>query len=122
MMCRGNLDVTIPALTRDTSSGVRREDIGLLLALGTASYCAGKCVNGVMADKFGGARIFVVVFAVSACTTALIGVVVSSFGSFAGLWMVNRFVQAGGWPAMTQVGAVVLLVGDTCDTGSAWLV
>ena len=39
--CRANLDVTIPTITQDADSGIGREDVGSLLALGTAAYCAG---------------------------------------------------------------------------------
>merc|ERR1712166_926125 len=102
ILCRANLDVTIPTITQDADSGIGREDVGSLLALGTAAYCAGKLINGMVADIFGGASMFVTVFAISACASFLIGVS-NGFGSFAALWMLNRFVQAGGWPAMTQV-------------------
>ena len=42
ILCRANLDVTIPTITQDADSGIGREDVGSLLALGTAAYCAGQ--------------------------------------------------------------------------------
>ena len=102
VFCRASMDVSIPALTADASSGILREDIGSLLGLGTAAYCAGKALNGIMADHVGGVQLFVAAFLISAFANVLIGMA-GSFQMIAFLWMMSRFAQSGGWPAMTQV-------------------
>jgi sugar phosphate permease len=99
-LCRKNLAVAIPLLQQ--SWGVGRAELGRVASLGTLTYAAGKLLLGPLADRIGGRAAFLM---------ALVGVAL--FGALGGLvpglmlltvvYGLNRFLGAGGWPAMMKL-------------------
>lgn len=100
-VCRSNLSVAAP-LIRQEFPEVGKTELGLLSSAGLVAYALGKIVNGLLADLFGGRRVFLIgMFLSAACVVA--------FGLSAGLtgflvtWVANRFVQSMGWGALVGI-------------------
>ena len=79
-ICRGNLSAAFPLLEQEF--GYSNTQLGLIASLSEMAYAAGKFINGPLADKIGGRRIFLIgmagaifwniVFSISASLTAFI--------------------------------------------------
>ena len=99
-LCRKNLAVAVPLLGR--AFGANRGEIGRVASIGTAAYALGKLTLGPLIDRVGGrAGFLAVLFAV-----ALFGGVSALAPSLVLLtiaYSANRYVGAGGWPAIMKL-------------------
>ena len=57
-ICRGNLAAAFPLLTQEF--GYSNTQLGLIASLSEMAYASGKFINGPLADKIGGRKIFLV--------------------------------------------------------------
>ena len=57
-LCRGNLAAAFPLLEQEF--GFSNTQLGLIASLSEMAYAAGKFINGPLADRIGGRKIFLV--------------------------------------------------------------
>ncbi|MCB1671338.1 MAG: MFS transporter [Gammaproteobacteria bacterium] len=98
-LCRGNLSAAFPLLEQEF--GYSNTQLGLIASLSEIAYAIGKLVNGPLADKVGGRRIFLIgmggaifwnlIFSLSASLTAFIIV-----------WCFCRYFLSMGWGGLTK--------------------
>ena len=101
-MCRKAVVISGPAMLDDPMLGLTKTAWGAILGWGTAGTVAGKLINGVLADRFGGRRVFI--FSLSLCMLAT-----TVFGTMSGVlffsiaYFVALFGKSAGWPAMANL-------------------
>jgi sugar phosphate permease len=97
-----NLTVVTPILKDD--EGLSKEQIGFLISIGTIGYVVGKAVYGPLCDVVGGGKVMQIAMMGSVAVTFLFAISPASmFALLVILWTLNRFVQAGGWPAVMKI-------------------
>jgi OPA family glycerol-3-phosphate transporter-like MFS transporter len=101
-LCRSDLAVAKPLMLAEPGLGLTKESLGTIDSIGVLAYAVGKIVNGVLADRLGGRALFLGGMGVAAACSVAFGRV-SGLGAFAAIWAVNRFAQAGGWPALVAI-------------------
>jgi len=99
-ICRANLPAAFPLMS--DAFGYTNSQLGLIAALSEGAYAVGKFINGPMADKLGGRRIFLlgllgaiffnVVFAFS-----------STLAMFTIVWCLCRYFLAMGWCGLAKM-------------------
>jgi len=101
-MCLKVVVISGPAMLDDPTLGLTKTSWGAILGWGTAGTVVGKLINGVLADRFGGRRVFI--FSLSLCMLATI-----VFGAMSGVlffsiaYFVAMFGKSAGWPAMANL-------------------
>jgi len=108
--CRANFSVAKPELIKELSAGgqlsadAAKEAIGTVASWGTLAYAIGKFFAGGLADRWGGRRNLL-----TGMVGAGIATVAFAAGGalplFTGAWVLNRAVQALGWPGMVKVAS-----------------
>lgn len=98
-LCRGNLAAAFPLLEQEF--GYSNTQLGMIAAISEIAYAVGKFINGPLADKIGGRRIFLIgmagaifwniVFSLSASLTAFIVV-----------WCCCRYFLSMGWGGLIK--------------------
>ena len=98
-ICRGNLSAAFPLLEQEF--GFTNTQLGLIASLSEMAYAAGKFINGPLADRIGGRKIFLtgmagaiffnIVFAFSGSLTVFIAV-----------WCFCRYFLSMGWGGLTK--------------------
>jgi sugar phosphate permease len=105
IFARTALPVASPEMLKDASLGLDEASYGDIAAWGTAGMIAGKLFTGVIADWFGGRRVFLTALATSAFLTFLM-----SWGTsatiFAGMNFLILFAVAASWPSIAGIIAV----------------
>lgn len=102
ILCRTAIYAASPAMVGDPALGLTKTMFGAVLGWGTAGMVTGKLLNGWVADRFGGRRVFLLallITAVSACAFASAG----RFALFAFLNFTMLLAAAAGWPAMSKL-------------------
>ena len=67
-ICRMTVVTSSPAMLDDPELGLNKTMWGAILGMGTAGTLVGKLVTGLMADQFGGRRVFL--FSIGFCMLA----------------------------------------------------
>ena len=98
-LCRGNLSAAFPLLEQEF--GYSNTQLGLIASLSEIAYAIGKFVNGPLADKVGGRRIFLVGMA-GAVFWNLIFALSSSLTAFVVVWCMCRYFLSMGWGGLTK--------------------
>ncbi len=75
---------------------------GAILGWGTAGNLLGKLTNGVLADKAGGRKVFILSIGVSAVAIFMFGTV-SSRSAFFLFYFLTIFAKSAGWPSMANI-------------------
>jgi OPA family sugar phosphate sensor protein UhpC-like MFS transporter len=102
VLCRTTVGIAGPAMRLDVDLHLTTTTFGAILGWGTAGNLLGKLTNGILADKLGGRKIFVLAL----CTTAI---AIGSFGavsassSFFLFYFLALFAKSAGWPAMANL-------------------
>jgi len=102
MLCRTVLGVAGPAMLLDPVLDLDKASFGAILGWGTAGNLVGKLTNGVLADRFGGSRVFIAVIAIAAVTTFIFGTL-SGTTAFSALYFLTIFGKSAGWPSMANI-------------------
>ncbi len=103
-LCRVNLSVATPLLLDEYGPlGVTKAWIGSLASLGVLFYALGKMLNGFVADRLGGRRVFLFGMGGSVLCTLLFGV--GGLPVLALAWTANRLVQSTGWPGVAKIAS-----------------
>ena len=72
-MCRKTVVISGPAMLDDPMLGLTKTAWGAILGWGTAGTVAGKLINGVLADRFGGRRVFILSLSLCMLATTVFG-------------------------------------------------
>jgi sugar phosphate permease len=102
MMCRTVVGVAGPAMLLDPELHLDTASFGAILGWGTAGNLTGKLTNGIIADKFGGTKIFISAVALAAITTIIFGTLSSNTAFFA-FYFLTIFAKSAGWPSMANI-------------------
>ena len=57
-MCQATVVISGPAMLSDPALGLNKTAWGAIIGWGTAGTLSGKLINGILADKIGGRRVF----------------------------------------------------------------
>lgn len=98
-LCRGNLSAAFPLLEQEF--GYSNAQLGLIASLSEIAYAVGKFINGPLADKTGGRRIFLIGMA-GAIFWNLIFSMSSSLTAFIIVWCMCRYFLSMGWGGLTK--------------------
>ncbi|MDB9968308.1 MFS transporter [Gammaproteobacteria bacterium] len=98
-ICRGNLAAAFPLLTQEF--GYSNTQLGLIASLSEMAYAAGKFINGPLADKIGGRKIFLVGMA-GAISFNIIFAISASLTAFIIVWCFCRYFLSMGWGGLTK--------------------
>ncbi|MDD5627537.1 MAG: MFS transporter [Elusimicrobia bacterium] len=102
ILCRSAIFAASPAMVADPALGLSKTMFGAILGWGTAGMVAGKLLNGAVADRLGGRRVFLLALLITAASACALGAA-SRFAAFAALNFTMLFAAAAGWPAMAQL-------------------
>jgi sugar phosphate permease len=99
-LCRKNLGVAVPLL--QTAFGATKQEVGRIASVGTMAYALGKLMNGVIVDRIGGRRGYLL----SLVTVAVCGAAGALAPGLTGLMVfygLNRFAGSAAWNAMVKL-------------------
>jgi sugar phosphate permease len=99
-LCRKNLAVAIPLL--QSAFGATKEEVGRIASAGTFAYAIGKFVNGVIVDRIGGRRGFLLSLVAVACCGAA-GALAPGILGLMLFYSLNRFAGSAAWNAMVKL-------------------
>ena len=102
MMCRTVVGVAGPAMLLDPTLNLDTASFGAILGWGTAGNLTGKLTNGIIADRFGGTKVFIAAIALAAVTTIIFGTL-SNNTAFFTLYFLTIFAKSAGWPSMANI-------------------
>ena len=102
MLCRTVMGVAGPAMLLDSDLNLDTASFGAILGWGTAGNLIGKLTNGVLADKFGGSKVFISAIGLAAITTIALGSLSGNTAFFA-LYFFTIFAKSAGWPSMANI-------------------
>ncbi len=101
-MCRATVVISGPAILDDPGLGLTKTAWGAILGWGTAGTLVGKLANGVLADRFGGRRIFMLSLGLCMLATGIFGT--GSGALFFSLaYFIALFAKSAGWPSMANL-------------------
>lgn len=98
-ICRGNLSAALPLLEQEF--GYSNTQLAWIGALSELTYALGKFINGPLADRLGGRRIFLIGM-VGAIFWNIIFSLSSSLTAFIVVWCCCRYFLAMGWGGLTK--------------------
>ena len=99
-LCRKNLSAAFPLMSLEF--GYSNSELGLIAAYSEIAYAIGKFVNGPLADKVGGKRIFLIGMG-GAIVFNFIFAMSSTLLSFIVIWCLCRYFLSMGWGGLTKV-------------------
>ena len=102
MMCRTVVGVAGPAMLLDPKLHLDTASFGAILGWGTAGNLTGKLTNGILADRFGGTKMFITAIGLAAIATIIFGTL-SSKTAFFTLFFLTVFAKSAGWPSMANI-------------------
>ncbi len=98
-LCRGNLSAAFPLLALEF--GYSNTQLGVIASLSEIAYAAGKFINGPLADKIGGRRIFLIGMA-GAIFWNIIFSLSASLALFIAVWCCCRYFLSMGWGGLIK--------------------
>ncbi|MCH7702489.1 MAG: MFS transporter, partial [Planctomycetes bacterium] len=97
-MCRASVVISGPAMLDDPGLGLSKSAWGAMLGWGTAGTLIGKLANGILADRLGGRRVFMLSLAFCMLATGLFSSM-SSLLYFSLTYFLALFAKSAGWPS-----------------------
>lgn len=94
-MCRATVVNAGPSMLDDPALGLTKTAWGAVLGWGTAGTLIGKLANGVLADRFGGRRIFMLSLALCMLATGVFGTM-SGMLFFSIAYFIALFAKSAG--------------------------
>tara|TARA_R110000868_G_scaffold16687_19_gene74263 strand:- start:710 stop:2032 length:1323 start_codon:yes stop_codon:yes gene_type:complete len=99
-LCRKNLSAAFPLMTEEF--GFTNSQLGLIAFYSELAYAAGKLINGPLADRFGGRKLFLLgMLGAIACN------ILFTFGStlpyFIVIWCICRYFLSMGWGGLVKM-------------------
>ncbi|MBL7715603.1 MAG: MFS transporter [Bdellovibrionales bacterium] len=102
-LCRGNLPVAVPLLSKQF--GYTNTELGIILSVSELMYAVGKFTTGPFADRIGGKKVFMIGM-VGAIVFNLIFPSLSSILAFTIVWSLCRYFLSMGW------GGIIKTIGE----------
>ncbi|PCJ50249.1 MAG: MFS transporter [Gammaproteobacteria bacterium] len=102
MLCRTVVGIAGPAMVLDPDLALDTASFGAILGWGTAGNLTGKLTNGILADRIGGTKIFILAIGMAAITTISFGTL-SGNTAFFTLYFITVFSKSAGWPSMANI-------------------
>lgn len=102
ILSRTAIYVASPAMVGDPALGLTKTMFGAVLGWGTAGMVVGKLLSGVVADRLGGRRVFLLALSVTAAAACAFGLA-GGFALFCFLNFTMLMAAAAGWPAMSKL-------------------
>lgn len=99
-LCRANLSAAFPLM--EEAFGYSNSQLGMIAFYSELAYAAGKFINGPLADRVGGKKIFLL---------GMVGAVLSNFAFAAGssltyfivVWCICRYFLSMGWGGLVKI-------------------
>ncbi len=104
-MCRAAVVISGPAMLDDPRLGLDKTAWGAMIGWGTAGTLIGKLANGVLADKLGGRRVFMISLGFCMLATGIFGTI-SGVLYFSLAYFIALFAKSAGWPSMANLISV----------------
>ncbi len=101
-ICRTTVVISSPAMLDDPELELNKTMWGSILGWGTAGTLVGKLTTGVMADRFGGRKVFLISIGFCMLATAIFGMVSKVF-FFAIAFFIAMLAKSAGWPSMANL-------------------
>jgi len=102
-ICRGNLSAAFPLMSQEF--GYTNAQLGIIASSSEIAYAIGKFINGPMADKIGGRKIFLLGM-IGAILANLLFSQMRSITAFIVVWCICRYFLSMGWGGLTKtIGA-----------------
>lgn len=98
-LCRANLPAAFPLLQQEF--GYSNTQLGLIASLSEIAYAVGKFINGPLADKIGGRRIFLIGMA-GAIFWNIIFSLSTGLTAFIVVWCCCRYFLSMGWGGLVK--------------------
>ena len=104
-MCRYNFRFATPGMKEDF--GFSTFQITGMLSAWALAYGTGQLVNGLLTDRIGGKRAMLIGAAGTICINLVYGFAsfISTFATFALIWLINGYFQSFGAPGMIKMNA-----------------
>lgn len=104
-MCRATVVISGPAMLDDPVLDLSKTTWGAILGWGTAGTLIGKITTGILADKLGGRRVFMLALGLCMLSTGIFSSV-SSVMFFSLAYFIVLFAKSAGWPSMANLISV----------------
>ena len=101
-ICRTTVVISSPAMLDDPELELNKTMWGAILGWGTAGTLVGKLTTGVMADRFGGRKVFLISIGFCMLATAIFGMVSKVF-FFSIAFFIAMLAKSAGWPSMANL-------------------
>ena len=101
-ICRTTVVISSPAMLDDPELELTKTMWGAILGWGTAGTLVGKLTTGVMADQFGGRKVFLISIGFCMLATAIFGMVSKVF-FFSIAFFIAMLAKSAGWPSMANL-------------------
>ena len=101
-ICRTTVVISSPAMLDDPELGLNKTMWGAILGWGTAGTLVGKLTTGIMADRFGGRRVFLLSIGFCMLATGIFGMMSKIF-YFSVAFFIAMFAKSAGWPSMANL-------------------
>jgi len=101
-ICRTTVVISSPAMLDDPELELNKTMWGAILGWGTAGTLVGKLTTGVMADRFGGRKVFLTSIGFCMLATAIFGMVSKVF-FFSIAFFIAMLAKSAGWPSMANL-------------------
>jgi len=101
-ICRTTVVISSPAMLDDPELGLNKTMWGAILGWGTAGTLVGKLTTGIMADRFGGRRVFLISLGFCMLATGIFGMMSKVF-FFSIAFSIAMLAKSAGWPSMANL-------------------
>lgn len=101
-ICRATVIIASPAMLDDPTLDLDKTTWGAILGWGTAGTIIGKLATGIMADRFGGRRVFLFSLGFCMLATGMFGMMSKAF-FFSIAFFLAMFAKSGAWPSMANL-------------------
>jgi len=101
-ICRTTVVISSPAMLDDPELGLNKTMWGAILGWGTAGTVIGKLTTGILADRFGGRRVFLGSIGLCMLATGIFGVISKVF-FFSIAFFIAMLAKSAGWPCMANL-------------------
>ena len=97
---RQNFSVAIPEICKDLE--ISKSDIGIVISIAAILYGIGKCVFGMIGDRYSARYVMSIGLLLSAIMNLFMGFS-STIPAFAVFWAINYSFQSMGWPPCAKL-------------------
>ena len=101
-ICRTTVIISSPAMLDDPELGLSKTMWGAILGWGTAGTLVGKLTTGILADRFGGRRVFLISIILCLLATGIFSIS-SKILFFYVTFFIAMFAKSAGWPCMANL-------------------